>query len=87
MAKTAEDKAKEICHNYRNATILGYPMADESIAFNAAMDMAKWCEEHPKEGLVDIEKVCDCLRNFQNQRGDYLTEIEINNIREILENR
>jgi len=29
----------------------------------ACQEMAEWADEHPRKGLVDIEKVCEWLRN------------------------
>ena len=29
---------------------------------------AKWADKHPKKGFVDIEKVCDYLKNLGYQR-------------------
>ena len=37
-----ETKAKELSHEYTDAMCCGSPMARSSVAFNAAMDMARW---------------------------------------------
>lgn len=35
---------------------------------------AEWADEHPKEGLVDINKACEFLTHYCNQHGVYPTK-------------
>ena len=43
-------------------------LSKESWCEMAAREAIDWADEHPKKGLVDIEKVCDYLKNLGYQR-------------------
>lgn len=44
---------------------------------------AQWADEHPRKGLVDIEKVCEYL--MKNDKGFILTEMSITELRKAME--
>lgn len=56
--KEISDKARELAAN--NTQLLGFPLIMESIV-RTAIETAQWCDEHPRQGLVDVEKVCKYL--------------------------
>lgn len=58
-----ETKAKKICHEYTDATCCGSPMARSSVAFNAAMDMARWKDEHTSYELIN--KICQLFMEHE----------------------
>ena len=33
----------------------------------ACIEAVKWADEHPKEGLVSLDKVCECLESLTYQ--------------------
>lgn len=44
---------------------------------------AEWADQHPRKGLVDIEKVCEYL--IKNDKGFILTEMSITELRKAME--
>ena len=44
---------------------------------------AEWADQHPRKGLVDIEKVCEYL--MKNDKGFILTEMSITELRKAME--
>ena len=58
-----EEKAKQLFRKYREATILGSPMAQDSVAFNAAMEMAEWKDQQVKGYLDGCIKPAEKLGN------------------------
>lgn len=59
-----EKKAKEIAESFRTARCFSKHPSD--IAYNAAIEMANWADQHPREGLWDKEKVIGWLMNNIN---------------------
>ena len=47
---------------YRAARIYDDPYLDDN-NIRAFKDGAKWADEHPRKGLVDIEKVCEYIKD------------------------
>lgn len=44
----------------------------------AFMDGARWADEHPQKGLVNIDKACEWLNNFYNEdTNSYLIDEDI----------
>ena len=52
---------KEQIENFANSQV-DCEFFDEKI-YNSILLGAKWADEHPKEGLVSIDKVCEYLDN------------------------
>lgn len=60
---TREEKihnaAVEVSNRWKRSELL--PTQDEIIAYDAAVTMAEWADQHPRKGLWDSEKVCKFL--------------------------
>lgn len=54
-----EDKAKQLYHEYEDAKCCGVPMARGSVAFNAAMEMARWKDKQFSD-RVEMTLCIDC---------------------------
>lgn len=57
-----EDKAKQLCREFENATILGSPLSRGSVAFQASIEMAKQKNEQFIKWLT-------CDAKFYNKYG------------------
>lgn len=69
---TNEQKAKELYHEFEDATICGSPLSRGSVAFQASMEMAKWKDEQYEALLdylivagADAEIIKEFINNFK----------------------
>lgn len=62
--------AMEVSNRWKRSELL--PTQDEIIAYYSAVTMAKWCDNHPRKGLWDKEKVTNWVReNFEHYAYNY----------------
>lgn len=71
---TREEQIYNASENHRDIVCCGFidPIADsqqESFALGA-----KWADEHPQNGLINIEKACDWLKNILYIHSEFVED-------------
>lgn len=62
--------AMDVSNRWKRSELL--PTQDEIIAYDAAVTMAEWVDQNPKEGLWDSEKVVEwILNNYETYEQTY----------------
>ena len=86
-----EQKAKELGQKYfpDENNIWARPNYEAQYVESACKEMIGWADEHPRKGLIDIDKVCECLERFNigyyQIREDVFSKDLITDFRKFLE--
>ena len=70
--------AMDVSNRWKRSELL--PTQDEIIAYDAAVTMAKWADQHPRKGLWDAEKVIEWLENHVREFKYYDSDYQDGNI-------
>ena len=74
---TREEQRKEAAAEHRDCVCCGFydPIADDKEA--SFIEGAEWADEHPKEGLVSLDRVCEWIDENILKAYIHLEEDEI----------
>ena len=61
-----EEKAKELFHEFKDATLCGAPLSRGSVAFQASLKMAEWKDEQFKRQKQKLKEFETWLYNKQS---------------------
>ena len=71
---TREEEIKKAEVEYFNETYFdGCDYVGEVAKTAAFIAGAKWADEHPKDGLVNLDKVCEWLENKCENKREYIS--------------
>ena len=56
---TREEQIRKEAINIRHSSQFGHNGRDMLVAYEVFIIGAKWADEHPKDGMVSLDKVCE----------------------------
>lgn len=68
---TREEQRNNAAIEYANAVTGGNQDAWFDVVFKTHQDATAWADEHPRKGLVSINRVCEFLRTYDKAAFPY----------------
>lgn len=67
-------REEQIRKNANTYTLSAFGELDDFLdVTDGFIDGAKWADEHPKEGMVSLDKVCEWLENKCENKKEYIS--------------